>query len=290
MNRYFQIFLTTGALMFIVGASVHAQNFANAPSGEQSNAVYGNPYGQQTYQSNNYPSQYAYPNQMNNTRGQPGQQIMMQPVMIQQMPMQQQDLIDPNTSSYTLGPGDILEILVSRHPEVSGTYVINQEGKIQYEFVGDLEIKELNKSQLKELLIQKLSEYIITPDVTVKISGYNSKVVFVIGEVGIQGKLIMKGDTITVHEAVMQAGLLLPSAKAGKAVLITPSEKGKPIKKRINLRKLLYHGDMRENLVMKPGDTLYVPPTFLTKTMRAMSPVAAPISTATGTTRNVQGF
>ena len=33
---------------------------------------------------------------------------------------------------------------------------------------------------------------------------------------------------------------------------------------------------------MQPGDVLYIPPTFLTKVMRAISPVAAPIGQAAG--------
>ena len=41
------------------------------------------------------------------------------------------------TSTYTLGPTDVIDITVLRHPEVSGKYLLNSEGKIQYEFIGD---------------------------------------------------------------------------------------------------------------------------------------------------------
>jgi len=187
------------------------------------------------------------------------------------------------SSYYTLGVDDIIEVEVLRHPEVSGQYLINNEGKIQYEFIGDIKVEGMKKDDVRDLLTKLLQEYIISPNVTVKIVGYNSKIVYVIGEVGRPGKIFMKGDTITVREALVQAGLPMLSAKAAKSHLITPSDTGKPIDKIVNVHKLLYEGDLRENLVMKPGDVLYVPPTFLAKTMRVIQPVTQPIREVGGT-------
>ncbi|MBI3617951.1 MAG: polysaccharide export protein [Candidatus Omnitrophica bacterium] len=194
-------------------------------------------------------------------------------------------------SHYTVGATDILEITVMRHPEVSGQFVINNEGNIQYEFVGDLNVDGLTKDEVKKLLTEKLSEFIIDPEITVKIAGYNSKIIYVVGEVGRPGKIYMEGDTMTVHEALVEAGLPLLSAKTNAGRVITPSNTGNPIIRKVNVDKLLYQGDLRENLVMQPGDTLYVPPTFLAKTMRVIQPVAAPIGTAAGAGRTVMtGF
>lgn len=194
-------------------------------------------------------------------------------------------------SHYTLGTGDILEIEVLRHPEISGQYIINNEGNIQYEFVGDVSVADKTKDEVKNILIECLAAYIIAPEVTVKIVGYNSKIVYVIGEVGAPGKIFMRGDTITVHEALMQAGLPLLSAKTTAGRVITPAQDGRAAIRKVNISKLLYDGDLRENLVMKPGDTLYVPATFLAKTMRVLQPIAAPIGTAAGTGRTVMtGF
>ena len=69
-------------------------------------------------------------------------------------------------SHYTLGKEDVIEIMVLRHPEVSGEYIINKEGKIQYEFVGDVKIEGMKKEDVRKLLVKLLSEYIISPSVT----------------------------------------------------------------------------------------------------------------------------
>ncbi len=192
-----------------------------------------------------------------------------------------------NGKQYTLGRDDVLDISIMRHPEVSGQYIINAEGNIQYEFVGDIRVSGLTKDEVRDAIAEKLSNFIVSPDVTVKIVGYNSKVVYVIGEVGRPGKIFMRGDTITVREALLEAGLPLLTASPKKGRLITPSMTGKPEQKKVNVEALLYKGDLRENLVMKPGDTLYIPATVLAKAMRAIYPVTQPVGEAAGTTRAV---
>ena len=190
-------------------------------------------------------------------------------------------------SEYTLGFQDVIEVSVLRHSEVSGQFPINAEGAIQYKFVGDIKIAGLKKDEVKDLLFEKLSHYIINPEITVTITGFNSKTVYVVGEVGNPGKIPMRGDTITVREALVQAGLPLLSGKLKAAKLITPDTSGAAAVQGVNIHKLLYQGDLRENLVMVPGDTLYIPPTFLAKTMRVIQPVAAPINTGASAARHV---
>jgi protein involved in polysaccharide export with SLBB domain len=187
-----------------------------------------------------------------------------------------------NASKYTLGVDDVIDIGVLRHPEVSGQYVINMEGKIQYEFVGDILIVGKTKIEVAQVIIDRLSKFIISPEVTVKIAEYNSKVVYVVGEVGAPGKIPMRGDTITIREALVQAHFPLLSGKVSKAKMITPTASGKPAITSVNIHKLLYEGDLRENLVMKPGDTLYIPPTIMAKTLRAIQPITQPITTTAG--------
>jgi len=195
--------------------------------------------------------------------------------------------LQESQSTYTLGKEDVINISVMRHPEVSGQYIINSEGKIQYGFVGDVKVEGMTKEQVKDILTEILGTYIVTPEVTVTIVGYNSKVIYVVGEVGAPGKIFMRGDTITVHEALIEAGLPLLSAAGKRSKVITPSEEGNAVLRDVDVEALLYAGDLRENLVMEPGDTLYVPPTFLTKTMRAINPIAQPLGTAANAGRRV---
>jgi protein involved in polysaccharide export with SLBB domain len=181
-------------------------------------------------------------------------------------------------TKYTLGPDDVIEIIVRRHPEFSATYPINAEGKIQYKFVGDIELKGLTKTEVKDRITQILSKYIITPDVDVTIMDYRSKVIYVIGEVGAPGKYYMKADEISLREAVVQAGLPTLSAAMRRTTLVRPDKSGKPVQKALDLYALLYEGKLNLDLVMIPGDVVYVPATLFAKIMRIINPVAGTVS------------
>ncbi len=176
-------------------------------------------------------------------------------------------------SKYTLGPNDVIQIDVRRHPEFSGQYTVTSEGKIEYRFVGDVIVDGLTKVQLQERLNNILSEYIIEPDVNVQIMAYLSKVFYVVGEVNRPGKFYMKGNAIPVREALVQAGLPNGAASTRRCRLITPAERGKVTTKYVNIYELLYGGDLKENIEMQPGDVLYVPSTVIAKIIRVISPV-----------------
>jgi len=184
---------------------------------------------------------------------------------------------------YTLGPDDVISIEVRRHPEFSGEYKVNSEGKIEYKYIGDVIVNGLTKVELNERLREILSEYIIEPEIDVQIVAYLSKVFYVVGDVNRPGKFYMKGDAITVRESLVQAGLPNHAAATRRCRIITPDENGRNNYITVNVYRLLYEGDLRQNLVMKPGDVLYIPSTIMAKIIRVISPVTDAIGQATGT-------
>jgi protein involved in polysaccharide export with SLBB domain len=112
---------------------------------------------------------------------------------------------DPLT--YTLGPDDAVEITIMRHPEFSGVYPINQEGKLQYKFVGDIDVIGLTKQELEEKIRNAVSVYVNSPQVNVTVTEYRSKYFYVLGEVGAPGKYYMRAESIPVREAVFDIDL-----------------------------------------------------------------------------------
>ena len=186
---------------------------------------------------------------------------------------------------YTLGPDDIIAIDVRRHPEFSGEYNINSEGKIEYKFVGDLFISGMTKLQLKEELTKILSDFVVDPEIDVIIVAYLSKVFYVVGEVGRPGKFYMRGNTINVREALFQAGLPTHAAAMRRSRLISPDSTGRDNFVDVNVYKLLYEGDLKCNIEMKPGEVLYVPATVMAKIIRVISPVTDATGQAAGVGR-----
>ena len=187
---------------------------------------------------------------------------------------------------YTLGPEDVIEVSVMRHPEFSGTFHINQEGKLQYKFVGDMEVSGLTKQQLEEKIKNVISNYVISPEPNVTIVEYNSKVFYVLGEVGAPGKYNMRSEFIPVREAIFQAGLPTTSAAMRKCRIITPTKTGNPKVRKVNLYSVLYGGNLRRNIEMQPGDVLYVPSTVMAKIITVINPFASTIGLASSPASN----
>ena len=190
------------------------------------------------------------------------------------------DAKDPEDVIYTLGPDDVIQVTVQKHPEASGTYPINGEGKIQMGMVGDIDVNGLTKKEVEEKITNLISSYVDNPVVNVAITDYHSKVYYVIGEVGKPGKYYMRSESIPVREAVVEAGLPTLAAAMRKCRLITPAKRGKIRTQSVDLYSVLYGGDLDKNPEMRPGDFLYVPSTVMAKVFRVISPVTAPVSSA----------
>ncbi len=184
---------------------------------------------------------------------------------------------------YTLGPDDVIEITVQRHPEFSGMYPVNLEGKIQMDIIGDIEVTGLAKKELERKIGKLLGSNVEVSDISVTILEYRSKVYYVIGEVGRPGKFFMRTDSIPVREAIVEAGLPTSAAAMRKCRLITPSKEKKAITKMIDLYSVLYYGNLKKNLEMHSGDFLYVPSTIMAKIFRVIAPVTAPVTSAAAT-------
>jgi len=189
---------------------------------------------------------------------------------------------------YTLGPDDVIEITIMRHPEFSGTFPINLEGKIQFKFVGDLVVTGLTKKELEQKIQQVIGNYVINPEVNVTILEYRSKVIYVVGEVGAPGKYFMRADAIPVREAVVAAGLPTLAAAMRRCRLVTPEKHSNGKIKNVDLYAILYGGNLKDNLDMSNGDVLYVPATIMSKIVRVISPVTNTVGTIASGPSSVQ--
>lgn len=194
-----------------------------------------------------------------------------------------------NPLKFTLGPDDVVEITIMRHPEFSGVYPINLEGKLQYKFVGDIDVNGLTKADLEKKIREIISTYVLEPEVNVTVIEYRSKVFYVLGEVSTPGKYYMRAETIPVREALFEAGLPTSSAAMRKCRIITPRAKGRPRVRKVDVYAILYSGNLRNNLAMQPGDVLYVPSTLMAKLISIISPPASVVGVASSGPSSASG-
>lgn len=166
--------------------------------------------------------------------------------------------INPGDIPYTLGVDDVIMVNVRMHEDISGEYIVTPEGTIFINLLGEIKVLGMTKDEVARILQERLSEYIIDIEMTVSIVGYRSKHIYVLGEVLFPGRIPMKGNIMSLRDAVIEAGLPTNDAASWRATIIRPSEQ-KPYVKHVNVRRLLYGGQLKFDYYLQPDDVVYLP-------------------------------
>jgi polysaccharide biosynthesis/export protein len=164
-------------------------------------------------------------------------------------------------ADYRIGPGDTLRVYVFQNEDLSATIPVRPDGKISTPLVEDMVAVGKTPSQLARDIEKSLSTYVKTPKVNIvvitAVSAYSQ--VKVIGQVKAP-KALPYRDGMTVLDAVLEVGGLAQFAAGNRARLVR-TENGKTTEIKVKLEALVEHGDMTQNLPLKPGDVLVVPET-----------------------------
>ncbi len=106
----------------------------------------------------------------------------------------------------TLGAGDLVEVRVFQEADLSGAYRLSPEGTIDYPLCGKVVLVALTSSQAADALTRCLADgYLRRPQVSVLIREYNSKKIFVFGEVQKPGTFPYD-ENMSVIQAITLAG------------------------------------------------------------------------------------
>jgi polysaccharide biosynthesis/export protein len=182
----------------------------------------------------------------------------------------------PVAQDYLLGPDDVVRILVEQHTEWSGEFTIRTDGTVYIQDVGEVKFEGLSKFGAEVVLTEILSKYINNAKVTIDVVRYASQVIYVLGEVNQPGRYSTQGRNITLRDAVILAGLPSRYAAADRVFVISPSNK-RPSQKVVNLDRILYRGELNNNIKVYPGDVVYIPKTFWGYVADFFSTVLSPL-------------
>jgi polysaccharide biosynthesis/export protein len=161
--------------------------------------------------------------------------------------------------NYIVGPGDSLNIIVWRNPELSMSVPVRPDGKLTTPLVDELFVQGKTSVEIARDLEKALAKYVRDPVVTVIVTGFvgpYSEQIRVVGEAA-RPQFLPYKQKMTLLDVMIAVGGLTDFADGNGATIFRASEGDKRYSVRI--RDLIRRGDISANVEMKPGDVLIIP-------------------------------
>jgi polysaccharide biosynthesis/export protein len=168
-------------------------------------------------------------------------------------------LVAVNTASYILGPGDQVQLTMFNQEKLfPDPYRVLVDGTISLPFIGGVPVAGRSIREVEADLNNRYSRYYKRPLVTVSLIKPRSLNLAISGEVLRPGTYPIESpeQIPTVTQLIQLAGGTTQSANLEQ---VQVRRSGNELQT-VNLLRLLKEGDIRENIDLRDGDTVVIPP------------------------------
>jgi polysaccharide biosynthesis/export protein len=160
---------------------------------------------------------------------------------------------------YVIGPGDQLNVIVWRNPELSGPVPVRPDGRITTPLVEDMTAIGKNPTQLARDIEKILTKFIKDPVVSIVVTNVgsgSSEQIKVVGQAQKPASIPYR-QNMTLLDVMVAVGGLTDFAAGNRAVLVRAGEGNKSYQ--LRLRDLVKKGDVTANIQVLPGDQIIIP-------------------------------
>jgi polysaccharide export outer membrane protein len=158
---------------------------------------------------------------------------------------------------YVIGPDDVLGIVFWREKDLSADVVVRPDGVITLPLLEDIKVTGMTPAELKQKITAEASKLVTSPNVTVIVKQINSRKVFITGHVAKPGSYPLTSP-MTVVQLIALSGGLLEFADRSKIRVMRVDKMGAETHL-VNYKQLAKGEDLKQNIDLKPGDTVIVP-------------------------------
>ena len=186
-------------------------------------------------------------------------------------PLQDKPPVPPASAIYQVGAADVIGIRVFGEDALSNNFTVDSDGSITFPLIGRVQVSGKTTREIEEEITRMLADgYVRRPQVSVEITTFRSRSIFVLGEVRNPGRYQISGPQ-TLLEVIAHAGsttaaagdtIIVQRYKDGIASAVTaalPDDERTAEVMRVSLEDLR-QGRLNANILLQDSDTIIVPP------------------------------
>jgi polysaccharide export outer membrane protein len=170
--------------------------------------------------------------------------------------------LEQRNPRYVIQRQDVLLLSFPLSPEVNQTVSVQPDGYINLLNGRSVHAQGLSVPELADAIKTAYAGTLHNPIVNVDLKDFQKPFFTVSGQVGKPGQYELRAD-ITVAEAIAVAGGMSPTAKSQIFLFHRTSDQWFEVKK-VNLKDVMHGKNLNEDAILKPGDMIFVPETFIT--------------------------
>jgi polysaccharide export outer membrane protein len=173
--------------------------------------------------------------------------------------------------------------------QIRGQHLVRPDGTVGLGVYGSVYVDGLTIDDARAAIEQHLSQFLLKPEISLDVAGFNSKVYYVITDGGGAGEQVARLPVMgkmTVLDAVSQINGLSPVSSKFCLTLVRPTPAGCQAAEevyKIAWNDIVRRGNVGTNYQVLPGDRIYVDSQALIKTDTYLSRFLSPFERIFGT-------
>ena len=171
-----------------------------------------------------------------------------------------------STSAYTLGAGDVVRVDIFRVADYSGESQVLVDGALNLPLVGKVNVNGLSLEEAATAISNRYAQYLKRPITTVSLVSRRPLQVGIAGEVSRPGSYNVEQSNTQfsrLSQLIETAGGVTQSADLSAVEVRRADTNGTQQIVSVNLWELIETGNLDQDLVLRDGDSIFIPTTLV---------------------------